>query len=76
MTLPPIPAAECHVLEVGGVLVPPGYTDPAHGNPYGTSHHDAFGAVPVGEPTRAAARAQAQRVVRFARVVEGLGVVA
>jgi NAD(P)H dehydrogenase (quinone) len=60
----------------GGILVSPGYTDPAHGNPYGTSHHDAFGTAPVGEPTRAAARAQARRVVRFARAIESLGIVA
>jgi NAD(P)H dehydrogenase (quinone) len=60
----------------GGVIVPPGYTHEANANPYGTSHHDAFGTAPVGEPTRAAARAQAQRVVRFAEVVRGARVAA
>ncbi|NUP80614.1 MAG: NAD(P)H:quinone oxidoreductase [Nonomuraea sp.] len=53
----------------GGVIVPPGYTHEANANPYGTSHHDAFGTAPVGEATRAAARAQAERAVRFARVL-------
>ncbi|MEU8245217.1 flavodoxin family protein [Nonomuraea sp. NPDC048916] len=56
----------------GGILVTPGYTDQVHDNPYGTSHDDAFGAAPVGEPTRAAARAQARRVVRFARALESV----
>jgi NAD(P)H dehydrogenase (quinone) len=60
----------------GGVIVPPGYTDEAHANPYGTSHHDAFGTAPVGESTRAAARAQAERVAKFAEVVKGTRVAA
>ncbi|WP_067833239.1 NAD(P)H:quinone oxidoreductase [Actinomadura kijaniata] len=57
----------------GGVLVPPGYTDPAKfadGNPYGTSHFDQGGTAPVDDTTRAAARVQAERVVRFARALK------
>ncbi|WP_049565303.1 NAD(P)H:quinone oxidoreductase [Nonomuraea sp. SBT364] len=57
----------------GGIIVPPGYTDPAKfadGNPYGTSHFDQGGTAPVDETTRAAARVQAERVVRFARAVK------
>ncbi|MEE4597179.1 NAD(P)H:quinone oxidoreductase [Streptomyces sp. DSM 41524] len=53
----------------GGILVAPGYTDPAKfadGNPYGTSHVDDDGNTPVGETTRNAARIQAERVVRIA----------
>jgi NAD(P)H dehydrogenase (quinone) len=56
----------------GGIVVAPGYTHPdkfADGNPYGTSHHDAGGTAPVDHTTRAAARIQADRVVRFARAV-------
>jgi NAD(P)H dehydrogenase (quinone) len=53
----------------GGIVVAPGYTDPAKfadGNPYGTSHIDAQGNNPVNDETRAAARIQAERVVRIA----------
>ncbi|MGW1540081.1 NAD(P)H:quinone oxidoreductase [Streptomyces sp. NPDC002309] len=53
----------------GGILVSPGYTDAvkfADGNPYGTSHVDAQGNNPVGDTTRAAARVQAERVVKIA----------
>ncbi len=56
----------------GGVIVPPGYTDAAHGNPYGTSHFTGNGTVPVGEPTLAAARAQATRVARFAAAIRSV----
>ncbi len=52
----------------GGVVVAPGYTDPAKfadGNPYGTSHVDAQGNNPVDQTTREAARVQAERVVRI-----------
>ncbi|MEU5877202.1 NAD(P)H:quinone oxidoreductase [Spirillospora sp. NPDC047279] len=48
----------------GGVIVPPGYTDPVQfesGNPYGTSHVAGDG--PPGEVTLQAARHQAGRVV-------------
>ncbi|MEV8514185.1 NAD(P)H:quinone oxidoreductase [Dactylosporangium sp. NPDC051484] len=57
----------------GGVIVAPGYTDPAKfadGNPYGTSHTDANGTQPVHDVTRASARVQAERVVRFARRIK------
>ncbi|MFC4565532.1 NAD(P)H:quinone oxidoreductase [Nocardiopsis mangrovi] len=57
----------------GGIIVPPGYTDGskfADGNPYGTSHVDAQGSLPVDETTRAAARVQAKRVVRVARALK------
>jgi len=56
----------------GGVVVAPGYTHAdklVDGNPYGTSHHDAGGTAPVDDTTRAAARVQAERVVRFARAI-------
>ncbi|WP_199812572.1 NAD(P)H:quinone oxidoreductase [Streptomyces sp. NRRL S-337] len=48
----------------GGIIVPPGYTDPVQfqsGNPYGTSHVTADG--PPGEVALQAARYQARRVV-------------
>ncbi|TDD12108.1 NAD(P)H:quinone oxidoreductase [Nonomuraea deserti] len=57
----------------GGILVPPGYTHPAKyadGNPYGTSHLDQGGTAPVDDTTRAAARVQAERVVRFTRAIK------
>jgi NAD(P)H dehydrogenase (quinone) len=53
----------------GGIVVAPGFTDPvkfADGNPYGTSHVDAQGTNPVDDTTRAAARHQAERVVKIA----------
>ncbi len=53
----------------GGIVVAPGYTDPAKfadGNPYGTSHVDAQGNNPVDDTTRTAARVQAERVVKIA----------
>ncbi|MFG3259442.1 NAD(P)H:quinone oxidoreductase [Streptomyces sp. NPDC048172] len=52
----------------GGIIVPPGYTDPSKfvdGNPYGTSHVDAQGENPVNETALQAARVQATRVVRM-----------
>ncbi|MTE17856.1 NAD(P)H:quinone oxidoreductase [Streptomyces sp. TRM43335] len=57
----------------GGILVAPGYTDPAKfvdGNPYGTSHVDAQGNNPVDDATRTAARVQAERVVRIASALK------
>ncbi|MCX4703733.1 MULTISPECIES: NAD(P)H:quinone oxidoreductase [Streptomyces] len=48
----------------GGIIVPPGYTDPIQfqsGNPYGTSHVAGDG--PPGEVALQAARYQARRVV-------------
>ncbi|RSM81669.1 NAD(P)H:quinone oxidoreductase [Kibdelosporangium aridum] len=51
----------------GGIIVPPGYTDPIQfqsGNPYGTSH--AAGDGPPGDVQLQAARYQAQRAVETA----------
>jgi NAD(P)H dehydrogenase (quinone) len=56
----------------GGIVVAPGYTHPdklVDGNPYGTSHCDAQGKAAVDEVALAAARVQAERVVRFARAI-------
>ncbi|MFD7444757.1 NAD(P)H:quinone oxidoreductase [Streptomyces sp. NPDC059909] len=53
----------------GGIVVAPGFTDPvkfSDGNPYGTSHVDGQGTNPVDDTTRAAARHQAERVVKVA----------
>ncbi|MCE7010273.1 NAD(P)H:quinone oxidoreductase [Kibdelosporangium philippinense] len=55
----------------GGVIVPPGYTDPIQfqsGNPYGTSHVVADG--PPGEVSLQAARYQARRAVDIAAALE------
>lgn len=49
----------------GGIIVTPGYTDPvkfADGNPYGTSHVNGQGAIPVDDTARAAAVYQGKRV--------------
>ncbi|WP_069813203.1 NAD(P)H:quinone oxidoreductase [Streptomyces sp. TP-A0874] len=57
----------------GGIVVAPGYTDPAKfadGNPYGTSHVDAQGNNPVDDTTREAARIQAERVVKIASALK------
>lgn len=56
----------------GGILVAPGYTDPAKfvdGNPYGTSHVGGP-ETPVDDNARTAARIQAERVVRFTRAIK------
>jgi len=55
----------------GGIIVPPGYTDPIQlrsGNPYGTSHVAGDG--PPGEVALAAARYQARRAVDIAAAVK------
>ncbi|MFD9393213.1 NAD(P)H:quinone oxidoreductase [Streptomyces sp. NPDC060000] len=55
----------------GGVIVPPGYTDPVQfktGNPYGTSHTAGPGA--PGEDTLHSARHQARRVVEIAAALK------
>ncbi|MDT0445776.1 NAD(P)H:quinone oxidoreductase [Streptomyces johnsoniae] len=60
----------------GGILVAPGYTDPVKfvdGNPYGTSHVDAQGSLPVDEDALAAARVQAARVVKVAAALKAEG---
>lgn len=49
----------------GGIIVTPGHTDPvkfADGNPYGTSHVNGLGAIPVDDTARAAAVYQGKRV--------------
>jgi NAD(P)H dehydrogenase (quinone) len=58
----------------GGILVPPGYTDPskfADGNPYGTSHVNSQGKNPVDDVARTAAAVQAKRVVKAAGALRG-----
>ncbi|MGW7081802.1 NAD(P)H:quinone oxidoreductase [Streptomyces sp. NPDC054871] len=55
----------------GGIIVPPGYTDPIQfksGNPYGTSHVASRGA--PSDETLAAARHQARRVVDTAAALK------
>lgn len=55
----------------GGIIVPPGYTDPIQfqtGNPYGTSH--VAGDTPPGDVVLEAARYQAQRVVDTAAALK------
>lgn len=63
------------VYHFGGIIVPPGYTDPVKfvdGNPYGTSHHAEFGPGlgSIDDDTRNAARHQAERVVRVAAALK------
>ncbi|MGA5559645.1 NAD(P)H:quinone oxidoreductase [Streptomyces platensis] len=56
----------------GGILVTPGYTDPAKfsdGNPYGTSHVGGPD-TPLDDDARTAARIQAERVVRFTKAIK------
>jgi NAD(P)H dehydrogenase (quinone) len=53
----------------GGIVVAPGYTDPikfADGNPYGTSHVDGQGSIPVDDIARQAGAFQGARVTRIA----------
>jgi NAD(P)H dehydrogenase (quinone) len=55
----------------GGIIVPPGYTDPIQfqtGNPYGTSHVAGDG--PPGDVVLEAARYQARRVVDTAAALK------
>jgi NAD(P)H dehydrogenase (quinone) len=57
----------------GGILVPPGYTDPIQfqaGNPYGASHISANGDNPPGDTDLAAASYLAQRAVRIASALK------
>ncbi|MCB5911218.1 NAD(P)H:quinone oxidoreductase [Streptomyces pinistramenti] len=56
----------------GGILIAPGYTDPAKftdGNPYGTSHVGGPD-TPLDDDARAAAAIQARRVVKFTRALK------
>jgi len=53
------------VYHFGGLIVAPGYTDPVKfvdGNPYGTSHVNGQGAIPVDDTARNAAVFQGKRV--------------
>ncbi|MFH8617254.1 NAD(P)H:quinone oxidoreductase [Streptomyces sp. NPDC017979] len=55
----------------GGIIVPPGYTDPVQfktGNPYGASHVAALGT--PGEDTLESARHQARRAVETAAALK------
>lgn len=55
----------------GGIIVPPGYTDPIQftsGNPYGTAHVSGSG--PVDDVAKEAARYQARRVVEVAAALK------
>jgi NAD(P)H dehydrogenase (quinone) len=63
------------IYHFGGIIVPPGYTDPikfVDGNPYGTSHHAEYGTSlgSINDDTRNAARHQAERVVRIAAALK------
>lgn len=54
----------------GGILVTPGYTEDefqAVGTPYGPSHTDGQGTIPISDQTKAATRAAGRRVVRITR---------
>lgn len=53
------------IYHFGGFIVPPGYTDGIMfqtGNPYGVSHVDGQGSIPIADETRQAARFAAERV--------------
>lgn len=57
----------------GGIVVAPGYTDPikfADGNPYGTSHVNGQGAIPVDDTARNAASYQGRRVALIATAIK------
>ena len=58
------------LMHFGGIIVPPGYTDPikfADGNPYGVSHVTGpDNTLQVAEPTTSALTHLAQRVVGIA----------
>ncbi|HEY0695141.1 MAG TPA: NAD(P)H:quinone oxidoreductase [Kribbella sp.] len=57
----------------GGILVAPGYTDPikfADGNPYGTSHVNGQGTIPVDDTARAAAAYQGKRVAVLSAAIK------
>ncbi|MEU7825981.1 flavodoxin family protein [Catellatospora sp. NPDC049111] len=63
------------IYHFGGIIVPPGYTDPVKlvdGNPYGTTQHVEYGneAASVGTDARNSARHQAERVVKIARALK------
>lgn len=54
----------------GGILVTPGYTDPiqfATGTPYGPSHADGQGSIPISDETKASTRFAGRRITRITR---------
>lgn len=54
----------------GGILVTPGYTDPVQfstGNPYGPSHVDGQGSIPISDETRTATRYAGTRIAGVTR---------
>ncbi|QYN22174.1 NAD(P)H:quinone oxidoreductase [Amycolatopsis sp. DSM 110486] len=54
----------------GGILVTPGYTDPvqfATGTPYGPSHADGQGTIPISDETKASARYAGSRIANVTR---------
>ncbi len=58
------------IYHFGGIIVPPGYTDPVKfndGNPYGVSHVSANGAMPPGEEEFAAMDHMTTRAVTVSR---------
>ncbi|GAA1430894.1 NAD(P)H:quinone oxidoreductase [Microlunatus lacustris] len=58
----------------GGILVTPGYTDPIQfvtGTPYGPSHIDGQGTVPLSDETRESTRYAGARVTRVTRHLLG-----
>lgn len=60
------------VYHFGGVLVPPGYTDPSKfedGNPYGVSHVSANGSNPPGDMQFTAIDHLTNRALRFAQAL-------
>ena len=56
----------------GGITVTPGYTDPIQfttGNPYGPSHVDGQGSIPISEETRQATQYAGQRIATVTRQI-------
>lgn len=59
------------IYHFGGILVTPGFTDPAvAGNPYGPSHANPTGTVPPDETALAAARYAGRRVAKVTRELQ------
>jgi NAD(P)H dehydrogenase (quinone) len=57
----------------GGIVVAAGYTDPVKfvdGNPYGTSHVNGQGAIPVDDTAGAASVYQGKRVATVATAIK------
>ena len=61
------------VYHFGGILVPPGYTDPSKfvdGNPYGVSHVSGQGDRPIGDVEKTALEHMTTRCVRIAELLK------